>query len=144
MFALYDLVSFNCLFFLMLLRPPRSTRTDTLFPYTTLFRSGGVERHAGQGLVHGNERLSVAPDALALAERLGHRLAEHDAAVLGGVVVVDVQIAFRLQRDVDQAVARELFEHMVEESDTGGYLVGAGTVEIDRGDRKSTRLNSSH
>src|SRR3546814_7143735 len=30
---------------------------------------GGVERHAGQGLVHGNERLSVAPDALTLAER---------------------------------------------------------------------------
>src|SRR3546814_2098188 len=27
-------------FCLMLLRPPRSTRTDTLFPYTTLFRSG--------------------------------------------------------------------------------------------------------
>src|SRR3546814_7160921 len=26
-------------FFLMILRPPRSTRTDTLFPYTTLFRS---------------------------------------------------------------------------------------------------------
>src|SRR3546814_15850129 len=26
-------------FFLMLRRPPRSTRTDTLFPYTTLFRS---------------------------------------------------------------------------------------------------------
>src|SRR3546814_8317437 len=25
-------------FFLMILRPPRSTRTDTLFPYTTLFR----------------------------------------------------------------------------------------------------------
>src|SRR3546814_4012437 len=33
-------------FFLMIRRPPRSTRTDTLFPYTTLFRSlraaGGV------------------------------------------------------------------------------------------------------
>src|SRR3546814_12438177 len=28
-----------CLFFLMIRRPPRSTRTDTLFPYTTLFRS---------------------------------------------------------------------------------------------------------
>src|SRR3546814_2947472 len=27
------------LFFLMIRRPPRSTRTDTLFPYTTLFRS---------------------------------------------------------------------------------------------------------
>src|SRR3546814_17327989 len=26
-------------FFLMILRPPRSTRTDSLFPYTTLFRS---------------------------------------------------------------------------------------------------------
>src|SRR3546814_20130022 len=28
-------------FFLMIRRPPRSTRTDTLFPYTTLFRSSG-------------------------------------------------------------------------------------------------------
>src|SRR3546814_6978195 len=28
-------------FFLLLRRPPRSTRTDTLFPYTTLFRSRG-------------------------------------------------------------------------------------------------------
>src|SRR3546814_16639156 len=27
-------------YFLMIRRPPRSTRTDTLFPYTTLFRSG--------------------------------------------------------------------------------------------------------
>src|SRR3546814_4470256 len=34
-------------FFLMIRRPPRSTRTDTLFPYTTLFRSAqqqGAER----------------------------------------------------------------------------------------------------
>src|SRR3546814_15532799 len=29
-------------FFLMIRRPPRSTRTDTLFPYTTLFRSSHV------------------------------------------------------------------------------------------------------
>src|SRR3546814_12448619 len=34
-------------FFFMIRRPPRSTRTDTLFPYTTLFRSmdaGGIGR----------------------------------------------------------------------------------------------------
>src|SRR3546814_14966780 len=30
-------------FFLMIRRPPRSTRTDTLFPYTTLFRSHARE-----------------------------------------------------------------------------------------------------
>src|SRR3546814_20012767 len=33
------LLSFFFFFFLMIRRPPRSTRTDTLFPYTTLFRS---------------------------------------------------------------------------------------------------------
>src|SRR3546814_2846693 len=35
-------------FFLMIRRPPRATRTDTLFPYTTLFRSraGDGDRHA--------------------------------------------------------------------------------------------------
>src|SRR3546814_1054173 len=37
------------LFFLMIRRPPRSTRTDTRFPYTTLFRSDllHAERSAG-------------------------------------------------------------------------------------------------
>src|SRR3546814_18107004 len=30
----------------MIRRPPRSTRTDTLFPYTTLFRSGGATEDA--------------------------------------------------------------------------------------------------
>src|SRR3546814_16342400 len=30
-------------FFLMIRRPPRSTRTDTLFPYTTLFRSSNIQ-----------------------------------------------------------------------------------------------------
>src|SRR3546814_10991704 len=35
-------------FFLMLRRPPRSTRTDTLFPYTTLFRSDRGRVDAGE------------------------------------------------------------------------------------------------
>src|SRR3546814_13091749 len=34
-----SLVMYFLFFFLMIRRPPRSTRTDTLFPYTTLFRS---------------------------------------------------------------------------------------------------------
>src|SRR3546814_4736160 len=41
-------------FFLMIRRPPRSTRTDTLFPYTTLFRSrrpGRRGRGAGRSPV---------------------------------------------------------------------------------------------
>src|SRR3546814_6543170 len=40
------------MFFLMRRRPPRSTRTDTLFPYTTLFRSRcrrGIQRPRGRG-----------------------------------------------------------------------------------------------
>src|SRR3546814_11981649 len=35
----YDTVLSYTFVFLMIRRPPRSTRTDTLFPYTTLFRS---------------------------------------------------------------------------------------------------------
>src|SRR3546814_4556180 len=35
------------IFFLMIRRPPRSTRTDTLFPYTTLFRSHRPGRLSG-------------------------------------------------------------------------------------------------
>src|SRR3546814_8187437 len=47
-------------FFLMIRRPPRSTRTDTLFPYTTLFRSitgtkifiSGGEQDLTENIVH--------------------------------------------------------------------------------------------
>src|SRR3546814_1554700 len=35
----FSFTIFCVVFFLMIRRPPRSTRTDTLFPYTTLFRS---------------------------------------------------------------------------------------------------------
>src|SRR3546814_4937330 len=60
-------------FFLMIRRPPRSTRTDTLFPYTPLFRSlvevgdpalvvlGGADAHMTRGTVHrraGNQPLA--------------------------------------------------------------------------------------
>src|SRR3546814_4462448 len=37
------------MFFLMIRRPPRSTRTDTRFPYTTLFRSPRTARHPLRG-----------------------------------------------------------------------------------------------
>src|SRR3546814_10448792 len=37
--SFHSLVVVSALFFLLIRRPPRSTRTDTLFPYTTLFRS---------------------------------------------------------------------------------------------------------
>src|SRR3546814_3670279 len=39
MFDVYSSCAIYGVFFLMIRRPPRSTRTDTLFPYTTLFRS---------------------------------------------------------------------------------------------------------
>src|SRR3546814_16293885 len=48
-------------FFLMIRRPPRSTRTDTLFPYTTLFRSAdgivGPGRRQRRGGGHGSANL---------------------------------------------------------------------------------------
>src|SRR3546814_1624499 len=46
-------------FFLMIRRPPRSTRTDTLFPYTTLFRSReAMRRHrrAGRRAARGSRK----------------------------------------------------------------------------------------
>src|SRR3546814_20634011 len=49
------------LFFLMILRPPRSTRTDTLFPYTTLFRSGLHPAVAREGVEPGRFRVEPHP-----------------------------------------------------------------------------------
>src|SRR3546814_14315387 len=63
---------FEIVFFLMIRRPPRSTRTDTLFPYTTLFRSD-----AWQTVLLGD---------LLRAEMLLHRRGEIGAALHRGIV----------------------------------------------------------
>src|SRR3546814_682809 len=64
----------------MIRRPPRSTRTDTLFPYTTLFRSGiEAQIQAGEIGVTLQEVLCRAPDAALLARP--DRLAGGDQGV---------------------------------------------------------------
>src|SRR3546814_4697844 len=61
------------IFFLMIRRPPRSTRTDTLFPYTTLFRSEEADAvvacHEQVGIHVG---IDVAPRAARAARSEEH------------------------------------------------------------------------
>src|SRR3546814_5640409 len=75
----------------MIRRPPRSTRTDTLFPYTTLFRSeqrqpsGGFEENqkgAADRLENRHRKLSHVDPVVARAERRQDLLA--DGACLAG------------------------------------------------------------
>src|SRR3546814_4957045 len=60
----------------MIRRPPRSTRTDTLFPYTTLFRSAGHSLARLHGLVRHEAGVRVVPaqPALGLAEEMHRRV----------------------------------------------------------------------
>src|SRR3546814_20573916 len=57
----YCLVDF---FFLMIRRPPRSTRTDTLFPYTTLFRSDFDGKTLGESVEYIGVGNFTPPDQL--------------------------------------------------------------------------------
>src|SRR3546814_19668545 len=65
MFTLLQYLSL-ILFLLMILRPPRSTRTDTLFPYTTLFRSHSFPAFC-------RTPASVPPKCLQPPQRAAHR-----------------------------------------------------------------------
>src|SRR3546814_1278690 len=74
----------------MIRRPPRSTRTDTLFPYTTLFRSSD--------LVQGAEVATLEPLAVA-----GHEvLRDRDLAELVGDFD-DAVAGADAERDIDRA-----------------------------------------
>src|SRR3546814_15328785 len=99
----------------MIRRPPRSTRTDTLFPYTTLFRSVEIGLHPRQ---RGDEARIAGAEADAPA---GHR----------------VGLAERGELDGDLLGARHLQDRRWRRS----LEVDLGIGEVDR---KSTRLNSSH
>src|SRR3546814_15362136 len=76
-FSLFYLCMFTCVhirsvvffsvhffFFLMIRRPPRSTRTDTLFPYTTLFRSVARSVRRGSSRFPNPVRSPSPPDNL--------------------------------------------------------------------------------
>src|SRR3546814_4496034 len=63
-------------FFLMIRRPPRSTRTDTLFPYTTLFRSFinnayKTLRHRGNNFFAGERAASALDHIQRMIEFVG-------------------------------------------------------------------------
>src|SRR3546814_16173595 len=97
-------------------RPPRVTRTDTLFPYTTLFRSHRIDAYY-QPIVRLDTREIVGLEALCRM-RIGDRV----------VAAADFQEATN-----DVHVAMAMTARMM-------ALVAADV----RADRKSTRLNSSH
>src|SRR3546814_19882819 len=79
------MLSYCLFFFLMIRRPPTSTRIDTLFPYTTLFQSPRTHGPHRPGLAG---RAHLVPQVTALAHRpdAGHDPARHRAdPVLRGV-----------------------------------------------------------
>src|SRR3546814_6343011 len=116
----------------MILRPPRSTRTDTLFPYTTLFRST---------LPFGcTDPEDIAVDPLSgnlfIIGELTRTIYETTQA---GELVSSIALPDKLKRP--EAVAYDAGADQF-------YISGGWTADIykvDRsGDRNSTRLNSSH
>src|SRR3546814_15776456 len=99
----------------MIRRPPRATRTDTLFPYTTLVRS------------------DLQPHAVRRRDRPHFDL-------VGGAGELDVPPQDR----VDALAGRGVIGRIVLGSDAAHDLVRQTVVVADHIDRKSTRLNSSH
>src|SRR3546814_3194222 len=74
----------------MIRRPPRSTRTDTLFPYTTLFRSpGGAQRRLARRLCL---RVGNQGRAFAKGNEMTDRIAEFRALHVPGDPLILVNI----------------------------------------------------
>src|SRR3546814_9980075 len=105
-------------------RPPRSTRTDHLFPYTTLFRSLRGLEEAGDGAQ--DRRLAAARGAEEAEE----------------LAVFDLEICVLNRRELAEA-NRDVIELYVGAHIRSVPICNAAAARW-RGDRKSTRLNSSH
>src|SRR3546814_4037451 len=129
-FRVLVILYFICFFFLMIRRPPRSTRTDTLFPYTTLFRSAVGE------VFHNRvtEAALVVEHVVRDAETLGHLAGIVDVlpGAAGPLLRQRHAMAVELQGDANNLVALAVQQRR-----------GDRGVHPAR-DRRSTRLNSSH
>src|SRR3546814_8540858 len=118
----------------MRLRPPRSTRTDTLFPYTTLFRSGNVHEAVGDGDLESvlGRRIGLDRGDVALRRLLQEAWREdHDE--------VDREV-----RPVHLAQVGDGDLDVASEDVDGELVAGAEVKRAAHLDRKSTRLKSSH
>src|SRR4051812_37067490 len=60
-----------------------------------------VERHARERFIHGNIFMAITHNTFTLAQRLGNGFANGNAGIFGGMVVIDMQIAFSTQFDVN-------------------------------------------
>src|SRR3546814_14565404 len=125
----------------MMRRPPGSTRTDTLFPYTTLFRSGAIAAagSAGRQIDATRAKLFRQFGLQPFKPRLALRLAARDQDVLRvrGAQQPPAVIA-RHPRAVDVRYRRPGRGEPLLDLRDDGELALLGH------DRKSTRLNSRH
>ena len=89
--------------------------------------------HGGhhERLVHGDRRVGKARNTRLVAQRLAKRLAQHDARVLDGVVRVDLDVAHRAHRQIEQTMAAKGVEHVVEKRHAGRDIAHARSVQVE-------------
>ena len=81
------------------------------------FESGAareIDHDARQRFVERHVGVSIAAHTLLVAHRFCECLAERDADVFHGVMCIDVQVASRLDLEIEHAMARDLVEHVIE------------------------------
>src|SRR3546814_8031780 len=131
-------------FFLMIRRPPRSTRTDTLFPYTTLFRSLNEEKGEAIARELGGVfcKVNVTSDADVDAASAKSRAAIGQERILINCAGIGNAIK-TASRSRDSGEIKhfplDAIDKIIQIN-----LVGTFRCIAISADRKSTRLNSSH
>src|SRR3546814_11543750 len=83
-------------FFLMIRRPPRSTRTDTLFPYTTLFRSWLANPYQNNGVTLLQYRTSNPADAPFSSDPYNQNVPSGGPGSSGGLLIDSMDPDFKL------------------------------------------------
>ena len=90
-----------------------------------------VERAPRQGFVHRRIGRAITGNAALIAQSLQHRLANSDTGIFGGVMLVDMQIAYRLDLQIDERMPRQLLQHMVQKANACGHVIYTTAVEVD-------------
>src|SRR3546814_7663549 len=80
------------LFFLMRRRPPRSTRTDTLFPYTTLFRSPAQAARARHAVDARGRAGGVRPEGARVEQRRAFERSEEHTSELQSLMRISYAV----------------------------------------------------
>ncbi len=92
---------------------------------------GEIKGYPNQGFIHGEGEMAVAANGAAVAEGLFERLAQADAEIFDGVVVIHLGVAGGVDGEIEKTMNSKKGQHVIHKRNAGGNIGLTGAAQLE-------------